>query len=179
MEPGASVEPAQAGPGICLSHEWIYQYNLADKRAGGDLHLHLRFQKAHRKRYGRYGRRGALPERPSIEETPEVVDRRERIDDWEVDAILDKRRRHPLVTPTERKSRLTRIHKPAHTTDKLVADAVIELLRGWKERMHTITSDNGKEFAQSQRIGEALKTVVHFASPMLPGSEAPMRTPTG
>ena len=30
--------------GLQISHEWIYQYILADKRAGGDLHRHLRCQ---------------------------------------------------------------------------------------------------------------------------------------
>lgn len=29
---------------ISVSHEWIYQYIHADKRAGGDLHKHLRCQ---------------------------------------------------------------------------------------------------------------------------------------
>ncbi len=38
-----------------LGHdEWIYQYVLADKRADGDLHTHLRCQKKRRKRYGSY-----------------------------------------------------------------------------------------------------------------------------
>ena len=37
-----------------VSHEWIYQYVLSDKRAGGDLHTHLRCQKKRRKRYGSY-----------------------------------------------------------------------------------------------------------------------------
>ena len=33
-----------------ISHEWIYQYIYADKKAGGDLHQHLRGQKKRRKR---------------------------------------------------------------------------------------------------------------------------------
>jgi IS30 family transposase len=30
--------------GIQISHEWIYQYLIKDKQAGGDLHRHLRCQ---------------------------------------------------------------------------------------------------------------------------------------
>jgi IS30 family transposase len=30
--------------GLQISHEWIYQYILSDKHAGGDLHRHLRCQ---------------------------------------------------------------------------------------------------------------------------------------
>lgn len=37
---------------VQISHEWIYQYILAEKQAGGDLHRHLRCQKKRRKRYG-------------------------------------------------------------------------------------------------------------------------------
>jgi IS30 family transposase len=150
---------------IRISHEWIYQHVLADQWAGGDLHRHLRCQKAHRKRYGRHDRRGRLPERPSIEDRPSIADKRQRIGDWEVDTILGKGRRQPLVTLTERKSRLTRIHKPAQKTAQLVADAVIDMLRACVDRVHTITSDNGKKFAEFQRIGKALQTVVYFAHP--------------
>ncbi len=148
-----------------ISHEWIYQYLLDDKRAGGDLYQHLRCQKARRKRYGSYDRRGRLPERPSIEERPKIVEKRKRLGDWEVDTILGKGRRHLLVTLTDRKSRLTRIYKVVHKTAQEVADAVIDMLFPWKDRVLTITSDNGKEFAQFQRIGEELKAMMYFAHP--------------
>jgi IS30 family transposase len=48
---------------IPVSHEWIYQYILADKQAGGNLYRHLRCQKKRRKRYGSYDRRGQIPKR--------------------------------------------------------------------------------------------------------------------
>ena len=35
--------------GIQISHEWIYQHILADKKAGGGLYTHLRCQKKCRK----------------------------------------------------------------------------------------------------------------------------------
>jgi len=76
---------------IRVSQEWIYQYILADKRAGGDLYKHLQCQKKRRKRYGSYDRRGKLPNRVSIEARPKIVDQRQRIGDWEVDTIIGKR----------------------------------------------------------------------------------------
>jgi len=42
---------------VQVSHESIYQYIYADKRAGGDLHKHLRCQKKRRNRYGSYSLR--------------------------------------------------------------------------------------------------------------------------
>jgi len=58
---------------VCISHEWIYQHVLADKRTGGDLYKHLRCQKQRRKRYGTYNRRGKLLNCHSIEERPAIV----------------------------------------------------------------------------------------------------------
>ena len=57
-----------------ISHEWIYQYVLADKNAVGTLYPHLHCQKKHRKRYANYDRRGKLPNRVSIEERSAIVD---------------------------------------------------------------------------------------------------------
>ena len=67
--------------GIRISHEHIYQYIYADKRAGGELYRHLRCQKKRRKRYGSYDRRGVIPNRVSIDERPAVVAERSRVGD--------------------------------------------------------------------------------------------------
>ena len=81
-----------------VSHEWIYQYIYADKRAGGDLHKHLRCQKKRRKRYGSNDRRGKIPNRVSIEQRPDVVDERNRLGDWEADTVIGKKSPYALVT---------------------------------------------------------------------------------
>jgi hypothetical protein len=41
----------------CNLNNWLYRYIYFDKRAGGDLHKHLRYQKKRRKRYGSNERR--------------------------------------------------------------------------------------------------------------------------
>jgi IS30 family transposase len=151
--------------GLQISHEWIYQYILADKRAGGDLHRHLRCQKKRRKRYGSYDRRGKLKNRVSIDERPAIVDTRQRLGDWEVDTIIGKGHRHAIVSLTERKSRLALLRKVERKTAQDVADAVIELLKSLPVRTHTITADNGKEFADHERIAHDLRTNVYFAHP--------------
>jgi len=69
----------QRSHAIQVSHEWIYQHILVDKRAGGELYRHLRCQKKRRKRYGSYDRRGKLPNRVSIEERPDIVEQRNRL----------------------------------------------------------------------------------------------------
>ena len=150
---------------IQISHEWIYQYILEDKHAGGTLYRHLRCQKKRRKRYGSYDRRGKLPNRVSIEKRPAVVDQRRRIGDGEVDTIIGKGHRQAIVSLTERKSRLVLLRKVERRTAALVGDAVIDLLQPLSERLHTITGDNGKEFAEHERISRELKTDFFFAHP--------------
>jgi transposase, IS30 family len=83
---------------VQISHERIYQYIYADKRAGGDLQTHLRCQKPYRKRAEGQDRRGKLRNRVDIDERPEIVDRRERIGDWEADTVVGKGRQRYLVT---------------------------------------------------------------------------------
>ncbi len=148
-----------------ISHEWIYQYILADKYTGGSLYRHLRCQKARRKRYGSYDRRGKLPNRVSIEQRPAIVDTRMRLGDWEVDTIIGKGHRKAIMTLTERKSRLALLRKVERKTAQAVGDAVIDLLKPLADRTHTITSDNGREFAHHERIAESLEKNIYFAYP--------------
>src|SRR3972149_7500214 len=86
---------------VCLSHEWIYQYVLKDKQAGGDLYRHLRCQKKRRKRYGTYDRRGKLPNCRSIEARPAIVSTRKRLGDWEVDTLIGRKQKQAMVTLTD------------------------------------------------------------------------------
>jgi IS30 family transposase len=150
---------------IQVSHEWIYQYILSDKRTGGKLYKHLRCQKKRRKRYGSRDRRGKLPNRRSIEERPEIVDQRQRIGDWEVDTIVGKGHHQAIVTLTDRKSRLAVLRKVDRRTAELVSDAVIDLLQPVADLTHTLTGDNGKEFAEHERIAHDLQADFFFAHP--------------
>jgi IS30 family transposase len=154
-----------------ISHEWIYQYILTDKHTGGDLYRHLRCQskiltrEKRKKRYGSYDRRGKLKNRVRIDERPAIVDNRQCLCDWEADMIIGKGHRHAIVSLTERKSRLALLRKVERKTAQAVADVVIELLKSLPIRTHTITVDNGKEFADHERIARDLHTDVYFAHP--------------
>jgi IS30 family transposase len=150
---------------IQVSHEWIYQYILVDKQAGGDLYRHLRCQKKRRKRYGSYDRRGKLPNRVSIEERPAIVEKRLRIGDWEVDTLTGKRHCQAIVTLTERKSRFALLRKVDRRTADQVGEAGIELLHPVTDRLHTLTADNGKEFAEHERVAQELQADFFFAHP--------------
>ena len=151
--------------GIRISHEWIYQHILADKRAGGDLYKHLRCQKKRRKRYGKYDRRGQLPNCRSIEERPAGVSTRKRLGDWEVDTLIGKQQKQAILTLVERKSRFTLLGKVSRRTAQAVRQQVCKLLLPVRDKAHTLTSDHGKEFADHELIAETLKLKFYFAHP--------------
>jgi len=146
-----------------ISHERIYQYVYAEKAAGGTLYRHLRCQKQRRKRYGSYSRRGHIPNRVTIDARPPVVERKARLGDWEADTIIGRQRTGAILSVVERKSKLTRLAKVARTTAEQVAHALTTQLQPLAVK--TITSDNGREFAQHQQIGQQLKADFYFAHP--------------
>lgn len=150
---------------IRVSHERIYQYIYADKAGGGTLFQHLRCRKKRRKRYGSYDRRGRMPNCRSIEERPQVVDRRARIGDWEADTIIGQNHRQAILSLTERKSRLCLLKKVERNTAEAVEQAMCELLQPLMEKVHTITSDNGREFTNHQSLAAKLEAAFYFAHP--------------
>ncbi len=150
---------------ICVSHEWIYQHIFANKRQGGDLYKHLRCQKQRRKRYGTYNRRGKLLNCRSIEERPAIVTPRKRLGDWEVDTVFGKDHKQALVTLTERKSRFTLLGKVSRRSAQAVQDQICRLLLPIKDKVLTLTSDHGKEFAYHEQIAQLLQLKYYFAHP--------------
>jgi IS30 family transposase len=151
---------------VSISHEWIYQYILTDKEAGGHLWRHLRWsQKKRRKRYGKQSRRGLIPDRVSIDQRPAIVNQKIRIGDWEIDTATGRKHKGILVIAVERKTKLTLIEWVPRKKADMVARAIIKMLKPYIHQVKTITVDNGKEFMFHQHIAKALKADVFFAHP--------------
>jgi len=151
---------------ITVHHETIYQYILADKKAGGTLYLHLRHQnKTYRKRYGHARNRTGIPNRVDIDERPAIANDRQRVGDWEGDTIIGKAHKGAIVTIDERVSKLRLAFPLAAKKAQLVADAIKLLLGPIKDYVHTLTFDNGKEFTTHEQIAESLECDTYFAKP--------------
>ena len=148
-----------------VSHESIYQRIYADKQAGGKLHLSLRCQKKRKKRYGGRERRGTIPNQVSIDLRPAIVAARGRFGDWEADLVIGAGQKQALVTINERTSRYSLIAHVPFKTAKAVSDTMISLLTPFASHVHTITTDNGREFAQHERVAEDLSADCFFAHP--------------
>lgn len=147
-----------------ISHERIYQHIWADKKAGGTLYTHLRRRaKKYMKRINGKTRRGQIIGRIGIENRPPIVESRTRIGDWEADTIVGKAHQGAIVSLVERKTRYTCLIKVERATAEAVQTAITTALAPFP--VHSITFDNGKEFAQHLAIAEALKTQTFFARP--------------
>lgn len=111
-------------------------------------------------------KRGKLTDCVRIDGRPEVINGRRRYGDWEGDTLVGKGRRSALVTLVERKSGYARIGR----VDSMQSDMT---MRAAKRRMkdlppslrRSMTFDNGKEFAEHQKLTRGLGLEVYFADP--------------
>jgi IS30 family transposase len=69
----------------------------------------------------------------------------------------------------ERKSKLSVIGLSINKTAQAVKDTIISLLRSLSSCVHTLTYDNGPEFAQHVAIDKVLKSQAYFARPYCSG----------
>ena len=150
--------------GINISHERIYQHIWADKKAGGTLYKHLRH--GHKKRYRKRGakeKRGQIKNKVSIHDRPKIVDNKGRIGDWEIDLVVEQKHKNFIITAVERVSKYTLTTMSEYKDSESILRAVVKLLYPLKAIVHTITSDNGKEFSDHEEIAEVLETKFFFA----------------
>ena len=149
-----------------VSHERIYQHIWQDKKRAGDLYKHLRTRgKRYRKRGAAKDSRGIITGRVDIDRRPAVVEKRKRFGDLEMDTIIGRKHKGAIVTINDRASGMLLMRKVPRKESSLVARVAIAALRKWKPLLHTVTSDNGKEFADHQRIADKLRLDFFFAKP--------------
>lgn len=148
-----------------VSHERIYQYIRQDKDNGGELYKHLRHRLKHRKRPVGH-KQNTIKNRVSIDDRPLVINNKERFGDWEIDTIIGENHKSAIVTIVERTTAFFMMKKlPNGKNASALAEVVIEMMLPYKKAILSITSDNGKEFAEHQKISKALDLDFYFAHP--------------
>lgn len=149
-----------------MSHETIYQYIWRDKTEGGSLWEHLRqSSKQRRKRYKAYDSRGRLANKRHISERPESVETRKYKGHWEIDTVHGRGSSHCIVTLLERKTGFVMIGKLPDKSAASLNKKTISLIGRNPQGFKTITSDNGTEFHQYQKIEARRDTKFYFANP--------------
>jgi IS30 family transposase len=151
---------------IFVSCERIYQYIWADKKSGGKLYKHLRAQgKYYRKRGIKKDKRGQIQGRIGIENRPKEVEEKARFGDLEMDLVIGKNHKKAILTINDRATGMAKIALLENKSSQEVNKKAIEVLKEWKPYLHTITSDNGKEFALHKEISKSLEINYFFANP--------------
>jgi IS30 family transposase len=82
-----------------------------------------------------------------------------------VDTVFGRDHKQALVTLTERKSRFTLLGKVSQRSAQAVQDQIYRLLVPVRDKVHTLTSDHGKEFAYHEQIAQLLQLTYYFAHP--------------
>lgn len=154
-------------PDMRFSTEGIYRWLYRDAKANGTLYRHLVRCHRRRRKQRKYGSlRGLIPNRVSIHDRPEVVASRQRFGDWESDTMEGAKGKGGLATHLERKSRYlvaARLHdKKAKTFTQGSLKAFQRIPHTMR---HTLTADNGKEFARFKEFEGTEGFTVYFADP--------------
>lgn len=150
-----------------VSHETIYRWIYWDASAGGRLYLNLRRHRKRRRRQKRYGAgRRFLAGRKHIAERPQVVEGRQRFGDWEGDTVEGKKSSGYLATLVERKSRYLLATRLANKKAATLTEQGVKAFKAIPPCMrHTLTVDNGSEFAGFKEFEEGTGLGIYFADP--------------
>ena len=152
-----------------LSRAAIYAHIWRDQRQGGQLYKDLpHTNRPYRKHYGKPDGRGktARPTaKPSIDQWPAVAAEKSRFGDWELDTVLGPSHQGVLVTITERSSNYLLMQRVDDKSAAQTRRVIIGCLRQSGLPVHTLTLDNGTDFADHEQIAKVLNTQFYFAHP--------------
>jgi IS30 family transposase len=139
-----------------------------NKKMGGTLYKHLRHKaKKYNRRGEKHAGRGLIPNRRDIDERPIIVEEKKRLGDFELDTIVGANHKGTIVSIIDRCSKITRLMLVSNATSDRVSLALKHLHKPFKEKnvLHTLTADNGKEFAAHKDITDELGGEFFFAKP--------------
>lgn len=148
--------------GINISHERIYQEIRNDST--GELKKHCRHKmkyRHHTNQKRNTAGKSLIPDRVSIHERPLEANGK-RFGDWEMDLVIGKKQASAVLTIIERSTNMFFQTKVESKQPEVVAKAAYRLLLPYKEKVYTITTDNGLEFKNHKWLAKKLRTTVYF-----------------
>jgi IS30 family transposase len=135
------------------------------------IYTHLRHRgKKYQHRGSKNAGRGCIPHRIDIQERPAIVEEKIRLGDWEIDLIIGAQQQGAILSMVDRASKYTLLAPLPNKTAAGVTTAILDAFHrplpdAPQHLVHTITSDNGKEFAAHRQIAAALDCAFFFATP--------------
>lgn len=154
-----------------VSHETIYKWIWRSKesRRAADrpytrLYLLLRHNPRRQKRGRSNDKRGNIPQRVMIDKRPAIVKKRRRLGDLEVDLMMGKAHRSPILVCIDRASLKVRLRK-LRTKQSAEIKKVLPLIYRNETWIKTITFDNDTAFTEHYHIGQKLNATTYFTRP--------------
>lgn len=152
-------------PGAKLGHSTIYRALKMGWLEGRSARAHLR--RRGKRKYARRGRFHTIHPDYTIHDRPVQALERSRVGDWEGDCIVSgPKGKGKLFTCVDRASRRLVARQSDHGDAASIRDVMIDALASYP--VHTLTLDNGPEFAKHRQIAEKLGTRIYFADPHAP-----------
>lgn len=149
-----------------IGKDSIYDFIYEERK---DLVKYLRCQKGkYRRRYGTRIREKQREElkKKRIDKRPEIVEKRERIGDWEGDTIIGREKTIHILTHVERKSGLLLADKLERGTAELTKIKTIERFKKIpKNKKYTVTYDNGATFSEYEMTERKTGIEIYYAWP--------------
>ena len=149
-----------------VCHETIYQFIYEEKPE---------WKKYLRQKKGKYRRRHGTKEREKkredakkqrIDTRPEVIEKRQRIGDWEGDTIVGGEKTTGILTHVERKSGFLMANLFLRKNAVLIKEKTIEsFLKISDDKKFSITYDNGTEFSEHELTARLTGLIIYFAYP--------------
>jgi IS30 family transposase len=146
-----------------VSHWTIYRWIKGQR----ELRSHWEsFLRRGGRRRPKEDRRGRIANQVEIAHRPQAANERTRVGDWEGVTVVGKGSRDCLVTIVDRKTGFLISGRTKNRTATRVTDKIVRLMGDLPpSKRHTLTLDNGKEFASHTHIAKSLEMGVYFARP--------------
>jgi IS30 family transposase len=106
-----------------------------------------------------------VPNRVDIQQRPKIVESKSRTGDWEGDTIIGPNQQGFILSLVDRKTKFTLLGKMKGKYTAQVPDLIKKFFKSLprKDRGHSITFENGKEFSKYEEITK--KTKLRFILP--------------
>ena len=149
-----------------ICHETIYQFIYAEENKEKKLFEYLpRKQKKRKKQSGRKVHKSRIPDRVSIHQRPDVVNKRLVFGHWEGDTVEGRGHKDGIHTEAERVSRIFAAIKVDAITSELAVIAQKKIFSVLPEKARKSTTlDNGRENHLHSQLKE-INMDTYFADP--------------
>lgn len=151
-----------------ISHETIYNYIFSPR--GKELKLYTYLRSRQKRRFPKIARkknkRSLIPNRVSIHDRPEIINKRGEFGHWEADLIVfsyDKKAN--IFTMRERQSRYLIALKNQNRSPKTINESLLQSDIKWSMRVKSITFDNDFAFRKHEQLAEAFTAKTYFCDP--------------